>query len=149
MSGRNWPGRADSNCRPPCAQGGCAARLCDVPLFLRQGFPEPVPANQNQGPLTITASLDAQIAVLSPAILGTATIGKQTFTPAAFTLSASLPSGKVLEVRQGSEVPIVVGVLRREGANGGVSFTAAKPAAGISMTPVLVPPGKTSFSAES
>lgn len=61
---------------------------------------------------------------------------------AACTLSADVPPGKVLEVRRESEVPIVVKVRRKERAKAGVNFSAARPAAGITIKPAVVPPGK-------
>jgi hypothetical protein len=111
-----------------------------------------IPAGQNEGRLTITAPLAAKTGILSPNIYGTAIAGKDTvrrkaessesvmqafaythllptehiflavIQPSAFRLASDLPSAKVIEVKQDSETPITIRIVRQNGVNGGVAF---------------------------
>jgi len=105
--------------------------------------PAVIPAGQSQMRLTITAPPNAASALLSPTIVGTAAIGEQTVTRKAvgaedimqafslrhdvptkeflvaviesafFTLSANIPPTAVREVRQESQIPVVVKASRK------------------------------------
>ena len=111
-----------------------------------------IPAGQAEGRLTITAPPDAPLGILSPTVMGSATVGKDTvirkaesaeavmqafaythilptkqlflavIPPAAFTLAADVPPGKVIEVKQDSDTPIAIKILRQPNAKAGVSF---------------------------
>ena len=97
-----------------------------------------IPAGQAEGRLTITAPAGAPLGILSPTVIGSATVGKETvirkaesaeavmqafaythilptkqlflavIPPAAFTLAADVPPGKVIEVKQDSDTPIAI-----------------------------------------
>ena len=132
-----------------------------------------IPAGQTEGRLTITAPPDAAPGVLSPVIVGAATIGTGTVRrlaetaeavmqafaythylstprllmavtpPAAFTLSAVVPPGDVLEVKPGGETPFVVKVRRRPGAANAVTIAAVRLANNtISTKSIQVTPDK-------
>jgi hypothetical protein len=131
-----------------------------------------IPPGQTEGRITITAPLSAAQGILAPVIVGTATAGKDTVMrkafsaeavmqafaythnvptkqvflavvkPAAYSLTTSIPVGKLLEVAQESELPIVIKIQRKEGAKGAVSFSAARGAAGINVKSVFVPADK-------
>ena len=111
-----------------------------------------IAAGQNEGRLTITAPPEAALGILSPQVVGTATIGKDTvmrraqaaeavmqafaythvlptsrlmmvvIPQSAYTLSTDVGPGKALEVAPESETPIVVKVQRREGVKGMVTI---------------------------
>ncbi len=115
-----------------------------------------IPAGQTEGRLTITAPPDATPGILSPTIVGTATVGKESVrrraesaesmmqafaythylaterllmavTPsAAFTISAQVPPREVLEVKPGGETPIVIHVRRKPGAANAVTIVAVR-----------------------
>jgi hypothetical protein len=115
-----------------------------------------IPAGQNEGRLTITSPATAPVGILSPVVTGMATIGKDTVMRRAesaeslmqafaythvlptsqlflavipgtgYTLSSSVPEGKVLEVKPESDTPIVIKVLRKEGGKAGVTITAVR-----------------------
>jgi len=132
-----------------------------------------IPAGQNEGRLTITSPPTASPEVLSPVITGIATIGKDTVLRqaesaesmmqafaythvlptkqlflavvpgTAYTLTTSIPPGKLLELKPGSDSPITVKVLRKEGVKFGVTITAVRLANNtISTKSVFVPPEK-------
>jgi len=132
-----------------------------------------IPAGQNEGRLTITAPAVAQPTVLSPVITGMAVIGQETVMRRAgsaesmmqafaythilptkqlflavvpgtgYTLAASVPDGKVLEVKPETDTPITVKVLRKEGVKAGVTIPALRLANGALTTKgVFVPPEK-------
>jgi hypothetical protein len=103
-----------------------------------------IPPGQNLAYLTLTAPSDAAMQVLSPTILGTATVGKDTTTRQAlpaeemmqafsyrhivptqelllsvreappFTMSVKLPPGGVLTIPQGGEAQVVARVTRKK-----------------------------------
>ncbi len=105
--------------------------------------PAVIAAGQSQTRLTITAAEDAAFALLSPTIVGTATIGEQTVSrnavgaedimqafslrhdvptkevlvavieSAFFTLSTNIPPTEVREVLQESEIPLVIRASRK------------------------------------
>jgi hypothetical protein len=111
-----------------------------------------IPAGQAEGRLTITAPPDAPLGILSPTVTGSATVGKDTVVrkaeaaealmqafaythilptkqlflavipPAAFTLAADVAPGRVIEVKQDSDTPIAIKILRQPNAKAGVSF---------------------------
>jgi hypothetical protein len=115
-----------------------------------------IPAGQTEGRLTITAPPDATPGILSPTIVGTATVGQETVRrkaesteammqafaythyltterllmavtpPAAFTISAQVPAREVLEVKPGGETPIVIKVRRKPGAANAVTIVAVR-----------------------
>jgi hypothetical protein len=120
-----------------------------------------IPAGQAEGRLTITAPPDAPLGILSPTVMGMATIGNETvmrtaesaeslmqafaythilptkqlflavIPPAAFTLAADVPPGKVVEVKQDSDTPVVIKILRQPNAKAGVSFGPIRIANGL------------------
>lgn len=124
---------------------------------------------QSQARFTITAPPDAPVSVLSPAVVGTATVGgrevrrraetadpmMQAFAsthymptaglamavlePGAFTLSAG--DGKVLEAPRGSEISISVKVRRTPAAKGAVTLTGTRIGNFMTMKPAVCPPG--------
>jgi hypothetical protein len=127
-----------------------------------------IPAGQDQARLTITAPADAQPGtVVAPLIVGTATIGNapvvrqatgaesvmQAFSlthivptkefvvavlrAPTFTLSLGIPP-KEIQVHQGSNVPVVVKVARRENIKGAVSLEAVAPPAGVTIKPETI-----------
>ncbi|MFV1965688.1 MAG: hypothetical protein ACC628_09720 [Pirellulaceae bacterium] len=105
--------------------------------------PAVIPAGQSQMRLTITAPPDAAVALLAPTIVGTATIGEQAVSRKAvgaedimqafslrhdvptkeflvaviesafFTLSTDIPTTEVRDVRQESQIPVVVKASRK------------------------------------
>lgn len=115
-----------------------------------------IAAGQNEGRLTITAPAGAAPGVLSPVITGMAAVGKDTvmrraesaeslmqafaythvlptkqlflavIPGTAYTLAASTPAGKVLEVKPESDTPIVIKVRRKDGVKAGVTITAVR-----------------------
>jgi hypothetical protein len=113
------------------------------------------------------------LGILPPTLIGMSTVGKDTvrrkaesaeslmqafaythvlptehlflavITPAAFTLAADVPVGKVLEARQDSDTPILIRILRREGVKAGVSFAPVRIANGaITSKSVFAGPDK-------
>ncbi len=131
-----------------------------------------IPAGQDTGRLTITAPAGAPLDVFVPIIRGTATVGKETITRKAeatdtmqqafaymhnitvkqlslavvkedaYTLSADVPRGQSLPIKQDADFPIVVKIHRKKGAQGPVSFIAARPAPGITVKPAFAAPDK-------
>jgi hypothetical protein len=123
-----------------------------------------IAAGQNEGRLTITSPAGAAPCVLSPAITGMATIGKDTvmrraesaeslmqafaythvlptrqlflavIPGSAYTIASSLAPGKVLEVKPESDTPIVIKVLRKDGVKAGVTIPAVRLANGTIST---------------
>ncbi len=115
-----------------------------------------IPGGQTEGRLTITAPIDAAPGVVSPTIIGTGTVGKDTVRrradtaeavmqafaythylttprlemavtpPAAFTLTAEVAPGEPLELKPGAETPFVVKVRRRPGAANAVTIAAVR-----------------------
>jgi hypothetical protein len=115
-----------------------------------------IAAGQNEGRLTITSPVGAAPGVLSPAITGMATIGKETvmrkaesaesmmqafasthvlptrqlflavIPGTAYTIASSIAEGKVLEVKPESDTPIVIKVLRKDGVKAGVTIPAVR-----------------------
>jgi hypothetical protein len=131
-----------------------------------------IPAGQDQARLTLTAPADAQPGSLAaPIIVGTAAIGNgpvvrqvtgaesvmQAFSlthivptkefvvavlrAPPFTLLLGIPP-KEIQVHQGSNVPVVVKVARREGIKGSVSLEAVAPPAGVTIKPETIPADK-------
>ena len=132
-----------------------------------------IPTGQTEGRLTITAPSDATPGILSPTIVGTATVGKDTVrrkaqsteavmqafaythylpterllmavTPsAAFTISAQIPPREVLELKPGSETPLVIKVRRKPDAANAVTIAAVRLANNtISTKSIQVTPDK-------
>jgi hypothetical protein len=115
-----------------------------------------IPAGQNEGRLTVTSPTGAAQGILSPVVTGMALIGKETVMRRAesaeslmqafaythvlptsqlflavipgtgYTLSSSVPEGKVLEVTPESDTPILIKVLRRQNVKAGVTITAVR-----------------------
>jgi len=128
--------------------------------------PAVIPAGQSQTRLTISAPPDAAVAVLSPTTVGTATIGEQAVTRTAvgaedimqafslrhdvptkeflvaviesalFTLSANIPPTAVREVRQESQLPVVVKASRKGVQDAIVRAEAEKKAADETLAKV-------------
>jgi hypothetical protein len=103
-----------------------------------------VPAGGSRADMTITSPPDTPMGFLSPSIVGTATVDKETITRKAlpaeeqtqafsfrhtvptqelllavmesppFKLSVELPPGKIIEVPQGGETQVVIKVARKE-----------------------------------
>ncbi len=131
-----------------------------------------IPPGQTEGRITITAPPDVPTGIFSPVITGAAVIGKDTVIrrafsaeavqqafaymhnvptrqiflavvkPAAYQFSTDIPAGKLAEIAQESEMAIHVKIRRKDGAKGSVSLAAARPAAGITVKSVFVPPDK-------
>ncbi|SPE27267.1 Peptidase domain protein [Candidatus Sulfopaludibacter sp. SbA3] len=129
-----------------------------------------IAAGQNEGRLTITAPADAPIGVLSPRVVGAATIGKdrvqhraesaesmmQAFAsihilptrqlflavtpPAGFTLSAGVPPDKVLDLRPESDTEVIIKVLRKNGVKGAVTLMPLRLANGVVTTKTVQVP---------
>ncbi|MBI3208313.1 MAG: PPC domain-containing protein [Candidatus Solibacter usitatus] len=134
--------------------------------------PAAIPSGQTEGRLTISAPADAALGVLAPSISGRAKIGEELYVrhattaesvmqafaythyvptnglllavvpAAAYSLTSRIAPGTELEVAQDSEVPIIVKVSRKNGARGGVSFSAPRPAPGITLKPLFLQPDK-------
>lgn len=150
---------------PRAAQGSGA--LLTVTAFRRDGFEGPIrlsvkdlpdgfsvpsaviPEQQNEARLTITAPADAALGIISPTVVGTATIGQQEVVREAapseelmqafyymhnvpsrefllavveagpFTLSVDLPEGGVLKVPRRGEAKVPVKVTFKEGLKPG------------------------------
>jgi len=111
-----------------------------------------IPAGQNEGRLTISAPPSAALGVISPDILGTAIIGKDTalrraqpaeaamqafaythylptrqlllavIPPSAFTLRMGIPLGQPIRVKPGTETAIALQIRRTEGARNPVTI---------------------------
>jgi hypothetical protein len=131
-----------------------------------------IQTGQDEGRLTITAPPDAPINIVEPAIYGTAAAGAtsirhraqtaesvmQAFAythfmpterlalsvlkPAAYSLKSDAPAGKVLEVKQDTEVPVVIKVSRMPEAKGAVNLSAGRIANGITMKSIFLPADK-------
>lgn len=132
-----------------------------------------IAAGQNEGRLTISAPATASPGILNPVVTGAATIGTATVThraesaeavmqafasthilptsrlflaviPAsAYTLTSDIPEGKVMDLHPGSETPIAIKVLRKEGVAAGVTITAVRLANNtITTKGVFVAPDK-------
>ena len=131
-----------------------------------------IQTGQDEGRLTITAPPDAPLGTVEPAVSGWAAAGKDTIRhraqtaeqmqqafaythfmptarlalsvlkPAAYTLKSDVPAGKVLEIRQDTEVPVVIKVSRMPEAKGAVNLSAGRVAAGISMKSIFLPTDK-------
>lgn len=131
-----------------------------------------IPAGQDEAKLTITAAADAPLGPVAPSIMGTATPVKDPVTrkalgaedvmqafsyhhtvftqefllaviePAGLALSVGLAPKQVLEVKQGSEVPVTVKAVRRAPATGAVELSAIAMPAGITIKPATIPADK-------
>jgi hypothetical protein len=129
-----------------------------------------ISAGQNEGRLTITAPADAPIGVLSPRVVGMATIGKDTILrraesaesmmqafasthilptrqlflavtpPAGFTLSAAVAPDKVLDVKPESDTDITIKVLRKNGVKAAVTIMPLRLAGGVVTTKTVQVP---------
>jgi hypothetical protein len=127
---------------------------------------------QDEGRLTITAPPDAPMAIVEPAIWGTATTDKDTvrhraqtaenvmqafaythfmpterlalsvLKPAAYSLQCDVEPGKVLEVKQDSEVPVKIKVARLPETKGAVNLSTGRVANGITMKSIFLPADK-------
>ncbi len=128
-----------------------------------------IPAGQPHAKLTITAPPDAPLTVLSPAIVGTATLGDQPFARTAFgaedvmqafsyrhvvptkefvvavietslfALSTNAPPQDGLEVKQGAEAQVVVKAARKEGAKFPVNLAVVDAPLGITVKTAPIP----------
>ena len=127
-----------------------------------------IPANQDEGVITVTVPPNAPLGVSSPTIVGTGTIGGKpvvrranpaetvmqaffythnVFTselllgiaePPPIRISTSHPTGNVLDLKIGAEVPITVKAVRKPGVTGGIQLIAQKPVNGFAVrTPFL------------
>lgn len=131
-----------------------------------------IQTGQDEGRLTITAPPDAPLSTVEANIFGSPTSGKdiirhraqtaesvmQAFAythfmpterlaltvlkPAAYSLKSDVPPGKVLEVKQDSEVPVVIKVARMPDAKGAVNLSAGRVANGITMKSIFLPADK-------
>jgi hypothetical protein len=127
-----------------------------------------IQTGQDEGRVTITAPGDAQLRIVEPAIYGTAgtlrhraqtaesmmqafaythfmpteRLALSVLKPAAYSLESNVELGKVLEVKQGSEVPVVIKVKRMPEAKGAVNLSAGKVANGITMKSIFLPADK-------
>ncbi len=134
-----------------------------------------IPAGQDTARLTVTAPMKTSTALVLPTVLGTAKVANaevshaalgsedvmQAFSyhhdvptqevtiailePHALTLGTSNPPGKISEVRQGTEIPVLVHADRHEGTKGPINLTADAPPPGISLktSPTVIPADKT------
>lgn len=121
-----------------------------------------IPAGQNEGRLTITAPVNGAMGILSPSIYGTALAGKDTVrrkaqsaeammqafaythyipteklllavtAPSAFRLVSE--AAQTLELKQDSETPIRIRIVRENGVTGGVAFAPIRIANGLITT---------------
>jgi len=125
-----------------------------------------IPAGQNEGRLTITAPPGAALGVLSPTVVGTATVGTHAAQPAeammqAFAYTHYLPTGqlylavlppaaftistetKALELKPGDESSITVKIHRMPGVQAAVTVLPQRLANGLILTKSgQVPPDK-------
>ena len=127
-----------------------------------------IQTGQDEGRVTITAPPDAPLAIVAPAIYGTTVVGAETIRhkaqsaedlmqafayhhfvpserlalsvlkPAAYTLESNVEPGKVLEVVQETDAPVVIKVKRMPGAVGAVNLSTGRIANGISMKSIFV-----------
>jgi hypothetical protein len=125
-----------------------------------------IQTGQDEGRLTITAPQDAPLTIVEPAIFGSAMAGATTLRhraqtaeqmqqafaymhfmpterlalsilkPAAYSLKSDVAPHKVLEVRQDTEVPVVIKVTRLPETRGAVNLSAGRVANGITMKSV-------------
>ena len=134
-----------------------------------------IPAGQETARLTITAPMKAATGFVIPTVQGTARIGTADVThpaqgsepimqafslhhdvptkevviavlePFALTLGTNVPPGKVLDVKQGTEMQVVVHADRHAGAKGPINLTLDAPPPGITLktSPTVIPADKT------
>ena len=130
-----------------------------------------IQTGQDEGRVTITAPSDAPLAIVEPAIFGTVVVGTETIRhraqtaenvmqafaythfmptdrlalsvlkPAAYSLESNV-EGKVLEVKQDSELPVVIKVKRMPDTKGAVNLSARRVANGITMKSIFLPADK-------
>ena len=128
-----------------------------------------ISAGQTQTSLTVTAPSDAPDAVLTPAVVGRATIGEQDVmrqaTPAeqvmqAFSYTHAIPTSElvlsviesqsfavssdraptqVIDVQQGGDVPVTLAVSRKPGERGGIALKGVGLPKGVSIKPMFIP----------
>ena len=131
-----------------------------------------IPAGQDQGQVTISVPRDFTQPFFTPTIVAKAVLGKDTFVrqaeatesvmqafsinhtvplkdfliaviePPAFTLSLLPPPREVQQVRQGSQMRVVVKAFRKAGVKGPISLTATALPAGITMPGATIPADK-------
>ncbi|MBN1417598.1 MAG: PPC domain-containing protein [Planctomycetes bacterium] len=135
-----------------------------------------IPAGQTQVQMTITAPAGARPGLVAPRVLGTSTIGGRTIArgadPAetvmqafsftynvpteelllavasqtAFTLTAQVPAGEVLEIPREGEAQVLVKVFRPQGVRGTITLSSTtvrgRPTSGILIKAVPVPADK-------
>jgi hypothetical protein len=131
-----------------------------------------IQSGQEEGRLTITAPPEAPLTIGEPAIFGSAASGKETLRhraqtaenvmqafaythfmpterlalsvlkPAAYSLRSDVATGKVLEVRQETEVPVVIKVARMPETKGAVNLSAGRVANGITIKSIYLPADK-------
>ncbi len=130
-----------------------------------------IQTGQDEGRVTITAPPDAPPGIVEPAIYGTVPVGAGTLRhraqtaenvmqafaythfmptarlalsvlkPAAYSLQSNV-EGKVLEVKQDSEVPVVIKVKRMPDTKGALNLSAGRVANGITMKSIFLPADK-------
>ncbi len=131
-----------------------------------------IQTGQDEGRLTITAPSDAPLTTVEPSVFGSANTPKgdirhraqtaesvmQAFAythfmptgrlaltvlkPAAYYLKSDVPPGKILEVKQDSEVSVVIKVTRMPETKGTVNLSAGRVANGITMKSIFLPADK-------
>jgi len=127
-----------------------------------------IQTGQDEGRVTITAPADAPLATIEPAIFGmagtlrhraqtaenmmqafayihfmpTARLALSVLKPAAYSLESNAEPGKLLEVRQESETPIVIKVKRMPETKGAVNLSAGRVANGITVKSIFLPGDK-------
>jgi len=154
--------------------GEVALRVGNLPPGYSAGAAV-IPAGQETARVTITAPAQASTGFVVPTVLGTARIGNADVThpaegsepimqafslhhdvptkevviavlePFALTLGTNVPPDQILEVRQGTEIQVVVHADRHAGAEGPINLTADAPPPGISLktSPTVIPADQT------
>lgn len=173
---------------PRAAQGSSA--LLTVTAFRRDGFNDPIklsvnglpdgfvvpgaviPEKQNEIRITVTAPTDAPVGILSPTVVGTATIGDQEVVREAvpseelmqafyymhnvpskefllavveagpFTLSLELPEGGVLKIPRRGAVKVPVKATFKEGIKGTIILRPDAPPKGFRIKAAPIPAGQ-------
>jgi len=154
--------------------GEVALRVGNLPPGYSAGAAV-IPAGQETARVTITAPAQASTGFVVPTVLGTARIGNADVThpaegsepimqafslhhdvptkevviavlePFALTLGTNVPPDKIHEVRQGTEIQVVVHADRHAGAKGPINLTTDAPPPGISLkkSPTVIPADQT------
>jgi hypothetical protein len=127
-----------------------------------------IQTGQDEGRVTITAPVEAPLAIVEPAIYGSAgnirhraqtaesvmqafaythfvpteRLALSVLKPAAYSLESNVEPGKVLEVKQDSEAQVVIKVKRMPETKGAVNLSAGRVANGITMKSIFLPADK-------